>query len=190
MASLTQWTWVWVNFGSWQWTGRPGVLQSMGLKKSDTTDQLNWTELVNEVWYQGPSYSHTHLNGSYIWGWRWSWQDSHLRDLEILCFSWGLFGNRCAIGGNTFRKVGCWGTVSVLPDLGSSRSSLGWVKGLGIGFRFDPNTLPTVWLVERFPLSLLHLLPFLSSSMSQLHVSLLITLCFSLSLKYVHPLPH
>ena len=24
MSSLTQWTWVWVNSGSWLWTGRPG----------------------------------------------------------------------------------------------------------------------------------------------------------------------
>ena len=30
MASSTQWTWIWVNFGSWWWTGRPGVLQSTG----------------------------------------------------------------------------------------------------------------------------------------------------------------
>ena len=30
MASLTRWTWVWVNSGSWWWTGRPGVLQFMG----------------------------------------------------------------------------------------------------------------------------------------------------------------
>ena len=30
MASPTQWTWVWVSSGSWWWTGRPGVLQSMG----------------------------------------------------------------------------------------------------------------------------------------------------------------
>ena len=29
MASPTQWTWVWVNSGSWWWTGRPSVLQSM-----------------------------------------------------------------------------------------------------------------------------------------------------------------
>ena len=29
MASPTQRTWVWVNYGSWWWTGRPGVLQSM-----------------------------------------------------------------------------------------------------------------------------------------------------------------
>ena len=26
MASPTQWTWVWVNSGSWRWTGRPGML--------------------------------------------------------------------------------------------------------------------------------------------------------------------
>ena len=33
MASLTQWTWVWVNSGSWWWTGKPGVLQSMGSQR-------------------------------------------------------------------------------------------------------------------------------------------------------------
>ena len=31
MASPTQWTWVWINSWSWWWTGRPGVLQSIGL---------------------------------------------------------------------------------------------------------------------------------------------------------------
>ena len=30
MASPTQWTWVWVGFGRWWWTGKLGVLQSMG----------------------------------------------------------------------------------------------------------------------------------------------------------------
>ena len=33
MASLTQWTWVWVNSGSWWWTGRPGVLWFMRLQR-------------------------------------------------------------------------------------------------------------------------------------------------------------
>ena len=33
IASLTQWTWVWVSSRSWWWTGRPGVLQSMGLQR-------------------------------------------------------------------------------------------------------------------------------------------------------------
>ena len=33
MASPTQWTWVWVNSGSWWWTGRPSMLQSTGLQR-------------------------------------------------------------------------------------------------------------------------------------------------------------
>ena len=42
MASPTQRTWIWVNSRS-QWsTGRPGMLQSMGHKESDTTEWLNW----------------------------------------------------------------------------------------------------------------------------------------------------
>ena len=46
LASLTQWTWVWVNSRSWWWTGRPCVLWPMGSdKESDTTERLNWTEL-------------------------------------------------------------------------------------------------------------------------------------------------
>ena len=44
MASLTQWTWVWVNSGSWWWTGRPGVLQSMGSQRvrHNWATELNW----------------------------------------------------------------------------------------------------------------------------------------------------
>ena len=39
MASPTLWMWVWVNSGSWWWTG---VLHSWGHKDSDTTEWLNW----------------------------------------------------------------------------------------------------------------------------------------------------
>ena len=44
MASLAQWTWVWVNSGSWWWTGRPGVLQFMGSQRvgHDWATKLNW----------------------------------------------------------------------------------------------------------------------------------------------------
>ena len=33
MASLTQWTWVWANSRRWWWTGKPGMLQSMGSQR-------------------------------------------------------------------------------------------------------------------------------------------------------------
>ena len=47
MASLTRWTWVWVNSRSWWRTGRPGVLQFMGSQRvrHDWVTELNWTEL-------------------------------------------------------------------------------------------------------------------------------------------------
>ena len=42
-ASLTRWTQVWVNSGSWWWTGRPGMLRFMGSQSQ--TQLSNWTEL-------------------------------------------------------------------------------------------------------------------------------------------------
>ena len=47
MASLTRWTCVWVNSGSWWWTGRPDVLQFMGSQRvgHDWATVLNWTDL-------------------------------------------------------------------------------------------------------------------------------------------------
>ena len=45
VASLTQWTWVWASSGNWWWTGKPGMLQSMGL--NDWTE-LNWIDKESE----------------------------------------------------------------------------------------------------------------------------------------------
>ena len=46
MASPTRWTWVWVNSGSWWWTGRPGVLRFM---ESQSRTRLNWTEHTHTI---------------------------------------------------------------------------------------------------------------------------------------------
>ena len=48
MASLTQWTWVWVSSGSWWWTGKPGVLQSLESQRvgHDWATELNWIDTV------------------------------------------------------------------------------------------------------------------------------------------------
>ena len=45
MTPQTGWTWVWVSSGSWWWTGKPGVLQSMGSQRvgHDWETELNWT---------------------------------------------------------------------------------------------------------------------------------------------------
>ena len=60
MASLTRWTWVWASSGSQWWTGKPGVLQSMG--SQDQTWLGDWTELIPgrfTLWSQN---SHTEAN--------------------------------------------------------------------------------------------------------------------------------
>ena len=68
MASPTQWTWVWINSGSWWWTGRPDVLQSMGSQRAEQNQatELNWTKQVFEnrllKWETWCSPSHVHWN--------------------------------------------------------------------------------------------------------------------------------
>ena len=58
MASPTRWTWVWVSSRSWWWTGKPGVLQSMGSERvrHDWVTELNWTYLVTETSMQATIY--------------------------------------------------------------------------------------------------------------------------------------
>ena len=54
MTSPTQWTWIWASSGSWEWTGKPGVLQSMGSQRvgHDWVTELNWIEcLVSAFFY-------------------------------------------------------------------------------------------------------------------------------------------
>ena len=64
MASLTQWAWVWVNSGSWWWTGRPGVLWFMKSQRvgHDRATGLDWTELKHLSWAISP---HPSLVSSY-----------------------------------------------------------------------------------------------------------------------------
>ena len=46
-ASLTRWTRVWVNSGSWWWTGKPGMLQSMESQRvrHNWVTELNWSRI-------------------------------------------------------------------------------------------------------------------------------------------------
>ena len=48
MAWPTRWTWVWVNSGSWWWTGRPAILWFMGSQRvrHNWAPKLNWITLV------------------------------------------------------------------------------------------------------------------------------------------------
>ena len=63
MASPTHWIWVWASSGSWWWTGKPGVLQSMGLQRvrNDWATELNWPELLKKNLYKWICTAQTHI---------------------------------------------------------------------------------------------------------------------------------
>ena len=46
MTSLTWWTWIWVSFRNWWWTGKPGVLQSMGSQRAG----YDWIWVTKLCW--------------------------------------------------------------------------------------------------------------------------------------------
>ena len=68
MASPTQWAWVWVNPGSWWWTGWPGVLRFMGSQRvgHDWATELNWIDRRPEFggWFLGLSRMNRSQNGT------------------------------------------------------------------------------------------------------------------------------
>ena len=50
VVSPTWWIWFWAGSGSWWWTGKPGMLQSMGMQRAghDWATELNWTWLEEQ----------------------------------------------------------------------------------------------------------------------------------------------
>ena len=57
-------TWVWASSRSWWWTGKSGMLQSMGCKESDMTERLKWTEL---------NWDNLNILKVYFRPWCWKW---------------------------------------------------------------------------------------------------------------------
>ena len=90
MAPPTGWTWVWVNSGSWWWTGRPGVLQSMGSERvgHEWATELNW-----RVHYLcPPSFSDNELHESQDSGWFLFWPFVYFQQW-VACSSLQRFKN-------------------------------------------------------------------------------------------------
>ena len=88
MASPTWWMWVWVNSGSWWWTGRPGVLWFMGMQRveHDWVTELNWTELNDILLF--PTLFNLSLNLAI----RSSWSKRELVLFLLTVLSFSIFG--------------------------------------------------------------------------------------------------
>ena len=65
MASPTPWTWVWGSSSSWWWTGKPGMLQSMGSQRVGQ----DWATELTETWiwtYLGGNLQNKKFSWSYM----------------------------------------------------------------------------------------------------------------------------
>ena len=60
MASPMRWTWVWVGSGSWWWTGKPGMLQSMGSQRVGH----DWVTELTDWWF--PAHSAPSSNPGFL----------------------------------------------------------------------------------------------------------------------------
>ena len=122
MASLTRWTWVWVNSGSWWLTGRPGVLVVMGSQRvgHDWATELNWTEpnlpekrlllcslsegyiLLQRLW----------MKGERLKQWCGGWENEHMWDSGSV-FVFFFFSWVCRISSLTrhWTRASCYGSM-------------------------------------------------------------------------------
>ena len=116
MASLTRWTWVWVNSGSWWWTGRPGVLRFMESQRvrHDWATELNWG-----IWS-----CEDDKDGWFINSVLWNFQDNA----------------RCKAYTKTMRIL----TTEVIPkgntelsDMQGATCPLGWLKRRGFNTAYN-----------------------------------------------------
>ena len=107
MASPTQWTWVRVNSGSWWWTGRPWMLQSMGSRSQ--TWLSDWTELnTNGERVHEPK--HTSLESVQTRTQRQRWVNKIQVEqsiLDVLCNSKCLNIQVIQVPGREEREWGC-----------------------------------------------------------------------------------
>ena len=113
MSSLTRWTWVWVNSGSWWWTGRPGVLRFMGSQRvrHDWATDLIWCYIHIYL------FSNIHISFTVFY-------DSFFKD-SFICFWWlGLCCSGRLLTGGFFccRALGV--LVSIVATCGRSRAQV------------------------------------------------------------------
>ena len=87
MASLTPWTWVWIGSGSWWWTEKPGVLQSVGSQRVG----CDWAELREQLLFS--------INSSHTVG-----QESNLRLQEAYWGGYTKFKEKCKVGSSEQEK--------------------------------------------------------------------------------------
>ena len=146
MASPTQWTWVWASSGSWWWTEKPGVLQSMGSHRV----RHNWVTVLNWV---GKIALHVpnKAKESYYWNWPKSHDFCPWKNIKTskLVYLFHLLGVGLDMGNQflSLRKVHSWVWVCLgFRRAISDQRTRGSPKQLILYMCFD---IAGIWLILR-----------------------------------------
>ena len=82
MASMIHWARIWVDSGSWWWTGRSGILQFMGLQNRTWLQLSDWTDILKFLSFFVLSY----ICLFHLWFFPSTWVNSY-----CIFFSSGIF---------------------------------------------------------------------------------------------------
>ena len=137
MASLTQWTWVWVYSGSWWWTGKPDVLQSMrsqrvghqvvgltgGLRGCTELNDLGWVPSSLSLF---PSWPRSFpASRSFPMSWLFTSVAKVLElQLQHQSFQWILYSELISFRTDWFDLLVVQGTLKSLLQHHSSKASI------------------------------------------------------------------
>jgi len=143
-ASLTRWTWVWVNSRSWWWTGRPGVLRFMGSQRvgHDWVTELNWTEHgLMWSWYLDKYLTEflTSWFHSYVLDTIAKTRLIHVREMYLL-WKWAVFQLSRHLDKNKFKMC-----VSIYIPLFSLQSTFKYRKFWRFCLHYLFNYSPEQW---------------------------------------------
>ena len=120
IASPTQWAWVWASFGSWWWTGKPGVLQSTGMQRAGhswVTDlkrkrsrvlalSLTCKDIArHQPFADQEEGSHQEMNQ--LAPWSWTFKLPWLWERKVGCFSHSVVSNSLRAHGLQHARLPC-----------------------------------------------------------------------------------
>ena len=132
MASPTWWTWVWASSGSWWWTGKPGVLQSMESQRVGHNWATELTELIlkTENWagFCSIFFFSTAKNGWVAWDFchLWQWMAPTGRNEDKSRYQPWVFKGK-SLDGGWYRAgdlLGCMACSEYLGSLSGSTTGM------------------------------------------------------------------
>ena len=136
MASLTRWTWVWASSRSWWWTGKPGMLQSMGsqrIRQDWVTELKGDNPFETEVLWRGKIGRSFIFNVEIL--------TKHVINIRSLCFVLELMKLKVFI-----LKICMCFYLAVVPLLFTTNYTWKFNRVLYILYRFlEDSYCPIVW---------------------------------------------